>query len=145
LPSLRGGRHGPGLPLVSTQYHGYLGEVEAVKVLAEEEALKAEPKEEKRISFYPPLAPGGARLGHERGPFRCVGCGLCTLACQIENNIPVVGKEEVAKGREMHWIRIDRYFAEEGVLHQPVMCQHCEKAPARRSARWPPPSTPPRA
>jgi molybdopterin-containing oxidoreductase family iron-sulfur binding subunit len=116
-------------PLVSTQYHGYLGEVEAVKVLAEEEALKAEPKEEKRISFYPPWPQGEHAWAMSVDLSRCVGCGLCTLACQIENNIPVVGKEEVAKGREMHWIRIDRYFAEEGVLHQPVMCQHCEKAP----------------
>ena len=116
-------------PLVSTQYHGYLGEVEAVKVLSEEEALKAEPKEEKRISFYPPWPQGEHAWAMSVDLSRCVGCGLCTLACQIENNIPVVGKEEVAKGREMHWIRIDRYFAEEGVLHQPVMCQHCEKAP----------------
>ncbi|WP_117238030.1 4Fe-4S dicluster domain-containing protein [Thermus sediminis] len=116
-------------PLVSTQYHGYLGEVEAVRVLTEGEALEAEPKEEKRLSFYPPWPQGEHAWAMSVDLSRCLGCGLCVLACQIENNIPAVGKEEVAKGREMHWIRVDRYFAEEGVLHQPVMCQHCEKAP----------------
>ena len=64
---------------------------------------------------------------------KCIGCNVCVAGCNVENNIPVVGKEQTGKGRAMHWIRIDRYYsgtdADPSLRHQPMLCQHCDNAP----------------
>jgi len=84
-------------------------------------------------SLYPPYKYEGHAWGMVVDLNSCVGCNACVIGCQAENNIPVVGKEQVINGREMHWIRVDRYF--EGSLdapaiwHQPVPCMQCEDAP----------------
>ncbi|MCF8219977.1 MAG: TAT-variant-translocated molybdopterin oxidoreductase [Cryomorphaceae bacterium] len=102
-----------------------------------------------------PIEKVGHRWGMTIDLTSCIGCGSCLVACQAENNVPVVGKDEVRRGREMHWLRIDRYYAsaEESsvgkkankddfsysaaeiaavnpaVVHMPLMCQHCNHAP----------------
>nr|WP_314539224.1 4Fe-4S dicluster domain-containing protein [uncultured Massilia sp.] len=94
-------------------------------------AVPTEPPEAPvpEVSMYPERSYDGYKWGMAIDLNACIGCGVCTIACQAENNIPIVGKEEVMRGRAMHWIRVDRYVEKRRTLFQPVPCMHCEHAP----------------
>jgi molybdopterin-containing oxidoreductase family iron-sulfur binding subunit len=85
------------------------------------------------VSFYPEWKYDGYKWGMSINLGTCVGCNACVIACQSENNIPTVGRDQVTNGREMHWLRIDTYYEgdpnDPRVLRQPVLCMHCEHAP----------------
>lgn len=101
-----------------------------------ENLLMADPHTEKEVPLQI-TKPWDYSKGNQWGMVidlnKCTGCNACVVACQSENNIPVVGKEQVIRGRLMHWIRVDRYFTgdvgEPKSVAQPVLCQHCENAP----------------
>jgi molybdopterin-containing oxidoreductase family iron-sulfur binding subunit len=90
-------------------------------------------KPPKTLTLYPEHVYDGYKWGMAIDLSTCTGCSACIVACVAENNIPVVGKEQVERGREMHWLRVDHYYA--GSLdnpqsyHQPLPCMHCETAP----------------
>jgi Fe-S-cluster-containing dehydrogenase component len=129
---------GRGLVREATLEH-YRGEPEFVKAIAGDEEM---PNKLPSLYTHPPLdAP--QQWGMSVDLNVCTGCSACVIACQSENNIPIVGKLQVSHGRVMHWIRIDRYYASKKpfnqdrgdwpedpeIVHEPMMCQHCENAP----------------
>jgi len=91
----------------------------------------------KEGTLYPMHDQPGIKWGMNIDMNACYGCGSCVVACHAENNVPVVGKSEVLRYHDMHWLRIDRYFVSDeknpdqlkGVVFQPMMCQHCDNAP----------------
>ena len=89
--------------------------------------------EENAHTLYPPMEEKSHHWGMAVDLTSCTGCSNCSVSCMAENNVPVVGKEQIRNRRIMHWIRIDRYYSNEAenpeVFHQPVMCQHCNNAP----------------
>jgi len=93
----------------------------------------AQEGEQQPVSLYPNDKYPDYSWGMAINLNSCIGCNACVVACQAENNIPTVGKTQVMNSREMHWLRIDRYFrgasANPGVVFQPVPCMQCEKAP----------------
>ncbi len=117
----------------------YREDPEFVKKIAGDEEL---PPKLPSIYSHPPLN-AEQQWGMSVDLNVCTGCSACIIACQAENNIPIVGKLQVSHGRAMHWLRLDRYYASEKpfnqdrgeypenpeIVHEPMMCQHCENAP----------------
>jgi len=127
-------------PFVTTQHHAQMEGRHILRTASVEEFARnprfATAEASERIpdhTLYPDYPHNSYQWGMVIDLNACIGCNACTIACQAENNIPVVGKEEVSRGREMHWIRVDRYYSVYGdrvaTDFQPVPCMQCERAP----------------
>jgi molybdopterin-containing oxidoreductase family iron-sulfur binding subunit len=125
--------------LASTQLHFALDGMDMVRFVSAAEARSqpSEPKpkagQARATTIYPVYPFDSPSWGMSIDTDLCIGCNACVVACVAENNIPMVGKAQVAKGREMHWLRVDRYYEgapeDPRTVFQPVPCMHCEKAP----------------
>jgi MoCo/4Fe-4S cofactor protein with predicted Tat translocation signal len=97
------------------------------------EKYRDEHEETRKSTIYKKIEYQGIKWGMSIDLNSCVGCGTCIIACNAENNVPMVGQHEVYRAHEMHWMRIDRYYSGDienpEVTFQPMLCQHCENAP----------------
>jgi Fe-S-cluster-containing dehydrogenase component len=119
------------MPLVGGKHREIVRETTVSALIAD--AKRPSTESSPRNGLWPADHPyNGHRWAMAIDLTACTGCSGCVVACQAENNIPVVGKDEVLRHREMHWIRIDRYYSGEqdvDVVHQPMVCQQCDNAP----------------
>ncbi|MBA3948363.1 MAG: TAT-variant-translocated molybdopterin oxidoreductase [Acidobacteria bacterium] len=130
-------------PISTTQVHHAMEERHPVRVVTKDQyashpetvhAMGHTPADD--MTMYPKFEYNGYKWGMAIDTNTCTGCSVCIIACQSENNISVVGKEQVGKGREMHWLRVDTYYAGNidtpETYHQPVPCMQCENAPCEQ-------------